>query len=84
MKSSELWAINQHDSGACKLISPLDGSRVAANALGDAVLDVLTVGVINSSGGMGPDIGQPEGQGGRLVRIVTKPGTKPRTLLLGA
>lgn len=32
--------------------------------------------------GMGPDIGQPEGQGGQLVRVVTKPGNSPRTLLL--
>jgi hypothetical protein len=32
--------------------------------------------------GMGPDIGQPEGQGGQLVSVVTQPGTAPRTLLL--
>ncbi len=32
--------------------------------------------------GMGPDIGQPEGQGGQLVSVVTRPGSSPRTLLL--
>jgi hypothetical protein len=32
--------------------------------------------------GMGPDVGQPEGQGGQLVRVATKPGAAPRTLLL--
>jgi hypothetical protein len=32
--------------------------------------------------GMGPDVGQPEGQGGQLVSVVTRPGSAPRTLLL--
>ena len=32
--------------------------------------------------GMGPDVGQPEGQGGQLVSVVTRPGFAPRTLLL--
>jgi hypothetical protein len=34
------------------------------------------------TGGNGSDIGQPEGQGGQIVQLVTKPGAKPRTLLL--
>ena len=33
-------------------------------------------------GGLGYDVGQPEGQGGTLVRVVTKPGAAPRTLVL--
>ena len=32
--------------------------------------------------GMGADICQPEGQGGDLVRVTTKPGAAPRTLIL--
>ena len=34
------------------------------------------------TGGLGPDIGQPEGQGGELVSVITREGTAPRTLLL--
>jgi hypothetical protein len=34
--------------------------------------------------GMGADVGQPEGQGGSLFKIVTKPGTAPRTFLVGS
>jgi hypothetical protein len=33
-------------------------------------------------GGLGADIGQPEGQGGALVRVVTHPGQPARTLVL--
>jgi hypothetical protein len=33
-------------------------------------------------GGRGPEEGQPEGQVGSLVRVVTKPGDAPRTLIL--
>jgi len=36
------------------------------------------------TGGLGPETGQPEGQGGALVSVVTRPGAAPRILLLGA
>jgi hypothetical protein len=35
-----------------------------------------------AGGGTGPETGQPEGQGGQLVSVVTKPGAAPRTFLL--
>ncbi|GDY22147.1 hypothetical protein LBMAG56_34940 [Verrucomicrobiota bacterium] len=34
--------------------------------------------------GMGADVGQPEGQGGSMFKIVTKPGTAPRTFIVGS
>ena len=55
--------------GPCHLFDR-DGTYVAA-VMRDA-----------RAGGMGEDVGQPEGQGGALVSVVTKPGTAPRTLLL--
>lgn len=32
----------------------------------------------------GPEVGQPEGQGGSLIRVVTKPGTAPRTFIFAS
>jgi hypothetical protein len=69
--TTEALTGNMSYFGVCHLFMRKSGVYVAA---------IMRDG--RTGGGLGPDIGQPEGQGGQLVRFKTEPDGKPRTFVI--